>query len=51
VLDRIESRFSRYEPLRHAAGLMLGGRPAWTARIDLHEPIAVMPNGVARFRI
>jgi SRSO17 transposase len=24
VLDRIESRFSRYEPLRHAAGLMLG---------------------------
>ena len=24
VLDRIESRFARYEPLRHAAGLMLG---------------------------
>ena len=24
VLDRIESRFTRYEPLRHAAGLMLG---------------------------
>jgi SRSO17 transposase len=23
-LDRIESRFSRYEPLRHAGGLMLG---------------------------
>jgi hypothetical protein len=24
VLDTIESRFARYEPLRHAAGLMLG---------------------------
>ena len=24
VLDRIESRFARYEPLRHAGGLMLG---------------------------
>jgi SRSO17 transposase len=24
VLDRVESRFARYEPLRHAAGLMLG---------------------------
>jgi SRSO17 transposase len=24
VLDAIESRFARYEPLRHAAGLMLG---------------------------
>ena len=24
MLDRIESRFSRYEPLRHAADLMLG---------------------------
>jgi SRSO17 transposase len=24
VVDRIESRFARYEPLRHAAGLMLG---------------------------
>jgi SRSO17 transposase len=24
VLDRIESRFSRYEPLRHAADLMMG---------------------------
>ena len=24
MLDRIESRFARYEPLRHAAGLMLG---------------------------
>ena len=24
VIDRIESRFARYEPLRHAAGLMLG---------------------------
>lgn len=24
VLDRIEGRFARYEPLRHAAGLMLG---------------------------
>jgi len=24
VLDRIESRFTRYEPLRHAGGLMLG---------------------------
>jgi SRSO17 transposase len=24
VLDRIELRFARYEPLRHAAGLMLG---------------------------
>lgn len=24
VLDRIESRFARYGPLRHAAGLMLG---------------------------
>ena len=24
VLDRIESRFARYEPLRHAAGLLLG---------------------------
>jgi len=24
VLDRIESRFAHYEPLRHAAGLMLG---------------------------
>ena len=24
VIDRIAPRFSRYEPLRHAAGLMLG---------------------------
>ena len=24
VIDRIESRFARYEPLRHAAALMLG---------------------------
>jgi SRSO17 transposase len=24
VLDRVESRFARYEPLRHAAGLLLG---------------------------
>ena len=24
VLDRVESRFARYEPLRHAARLMLG---------------------------
>ena len=24
VIDRVASRFSRYEPLRHAAGLMLG---------------------------
>lgn len=24
VLDRIESRFARYEPLRHAAGLLSG---------------------------
>ncbi len=24
VIDRIESRFARFEPLRHAAGLMLG---------------------------
>jgi len=24
VMDRIESRFARYEPLRHAGGLMLG---------------------------
>ncbi len=24
MLDRVESRFARYEPLRHAAGLMLG---------------------------
>jgi hypothetical protein len=24
MIDRIESRFTRYEPLRHAGGLMLG---------------------------
>jgi hypothetical protein len=24
VIDRVASRFGRYEPLRHAAGLMLG---------------------------
>ncbi|WP_375503977.1 hypothetical protein [uncultured Jatrophihabitans sp.] len=34
VLDRIEGRFARYEPLRHAAGLMLGMLSGWTGRTD-----------------
>lgn len=32
VLDRISSRFARYEPRRHAGRLMLGCCPGWTAR-------------------
>jgi hypothetical protein len=35
VIDRIAPRFSRYEPLRHAAGLMLG----MVSRLDRKKPL------------
>jgi SRSO17 transposase len=49
VLDVIESRFARYEPLRHAAGLMLGmlapleRKNCWTIAEHRGE---VTPNGL-----
>ena len=39
VMDRIAPRFARYEPLRHAAGLMLGHAVAgWTGRTAGRSP-------------
>jgi hypothetical protein len=49
VLDAIESRFARYEPLRHAAGLMLGmvsgldRKNCWTIAEHRGDPI---PDGL-----
>ena len=38
MIDRIAPRFARYEPLRHAAELMLGMVSGWTARTAGRSP-------------
>ena len=49
LIDRIAPRFARYEPLRHAGGLMLGCCPGWTARTAGRSPNIVAtatPDGL-----